>query len=427
MGKTMSEKILASAAGIAETTAGEILWVHVAKAMMDDILGPRVEIADQMKSIRDEVWDPSKVVVISDHYTPPASVKQAAIVKFTREWARDHGVDNYFESEGPCHQIMVERGHVLPGQVVLGTDSHTCMGGALGAFATGVGSTEMLGVLLTGKTWLRVPETIQVKWSGNLPEGVMAKDIALKTIGTIGHAGATYKAVEFTGCAIDALSLDQRLAITNMAVEMGAKVGLMSPDTKVVEYLESQDISSGYLLVFSDSDATYCARYEFRADELVPVVACPHEVDNVRAVSDMQGIAIDQAYLGSCTGGRYEDLVAAARLLKGRKVARNVRLLVSPSSRSIWKRANADGVLGILFDAGAVILPPTCGGCVGLHSGLLADGETCISSTNRNFVGRMGSPKANIYLGSPMTVAASAIAGRIRDPRAFLKGGNGCE
>ena len=342
MGKTMSEKILASAAGIAETTAGEILWGHVAKAMMDDILGPRVEIADQMKSIRDEVWDPSKVVVISDHYTPPASVKQAAIVKFTREWARDHGVSNYFESEGPCHQIMVEHGHVLPGQVVLGTDSHTCMGGALGAFATGVGSTEMLGVLLTGKTWLRVPETIQVKWRGKLSDGVMAKDIALKTIGAIGHAGATYKAVEFTGCAIDALSLDQRLAITNMAVEMGAKVGLMSPDTKVVEYLESQNISSGFSLVFSDPDATYCAHYEFRADELVPVVSCPHEVDKVSAVSDVQGVDIDQAYLGSCTGGRYEDLLAAARLLKGRKVAKNVRLLVSPSSRSIWKQANAD-------------------------------------------------------------------------------------
>ncbi len=229
-------------------------------------------------------------------------------MKFTREWARDHGIDNYYESEGPCHQVMVEHGHVLPGAVVLGTDSHTCMGGALGAFATGVGSTEMLGVLLTGKTWLRVPETIQVKWSGKLPDGVMAKDIALKTIGAIGHAGATYKAVEFAGCAIDALSLDQRLAITNMAVEMGAKVGLMSPDAKVVEYLESQNISSGYSLVFSDPDATYCARYEFCADELVPVVACPHEVDNVSAVSDVQGVDIDQAYLGSCTGGRYEDL-----------------------------------------------------------------------------------------------------------------------
>jgi 3-isopropylmalate/(R)-2-methylmalate dehydratase large subunit len=427
MGKTMSEKILARVAGLTETTAGEILWANVDKAMMDDILGPRVEIADQMKSIRDEVWDRSRVVIISDHYTPSASVKQAQIVKFTREWAQSHGIQNYYELEGPCHQVMVEHGHVLPGTIVLGTDSHTCMGGALGAFATGIGSTEMLGILLTGKTWLRVPETIQVKWTGSLPEGVMAKDIALKTIGEIGHAGATYKAVEFVGEVIDALSLDQRMAITNMAVEMGAKVGLMCPDAKVVEYLKSQNVSAEYSPLFSDPDATYCARYEFKANELTPVVACPHEVDNITQIQNVENTKIHQAYIGSCTGGRYEDLAAAARLLNGRKVASNVRLLVSPSSRSIWKLADSNGILRTLFDAGAVILPPTCGVCVGLHSGLLADGETCISSTNRNFLGRMGSPKANIYLGSPMTVAASAITGRISDPRAFLQGGKGCE
>lgn len=421
MGKTMSEKILARAAGLTETTAGEIVWANIDKAMMDDILGPRVEIADQMKSICDEVWDRDRVVIISDHYTPAASVKQAQIVKFTREWARSYGIHNYYELEGPCHQVMVEHGHVLPGQIVLGTDSHTCMGGALGAFASGVGSTEMLGILVTGKTWLRVPETIQVKWTGTLPQGVMAKDIALKTIGEIGHAGATYKAVEFVGDAIDALSLDQRMAITNMAVEMGAKAGLMRPDQKVVDFLSSQNLSDGYAPVFSDADAVYCARYEFSASELGPVVACPHEVDNVTQVENVAGTEIHQAYIGSCTGGRYEDLAAAAQVLSGYKVASNVRLLVSPSSREIWKRADTDGILRTLFDAGAVILPPTCGVCVGLHSGLLADGESCISSTNRNFIGRMGSPKANIYLGSPMTVAASAIAGCISDPRAFRK------
>ncbi len=420
MGKTMSEKILAGAAGIDETTAGEILWVNVAKAMMDDLLGPRVEIAEQMKSIRDTVWDKTKVVIISDHYTPPATAKQAGIVKFTRDWAKDHDIENYYEMQGPCHQVMVEHGHVLPGQVVLGTDSHTCTGGALGTFASGVGSTEMLGILLTGKTWLRVPETIEVKWSGVLPDGVMAKDIALWTIGKIGNAGATYKAVEFSGSAIDALSLDQRMAITNMAVEMGAKVGLMLPDTKVVEYLRSQNITSGYSLVFSDPDATYCARHEFNADELVPVVACPHEVDNVCEIENIPATEIHQAYLGSCTGGRYEDLAAAARVLKGRKVASGVRLLVSPASRFIYKRTLSDGTLEALVDSGAVILPPTCGVCVGLHSGVLADGETCISSTNRNFIGRMGSKNANVYLGSPVTVAASAIAGCIADPRPFL-------
>lgn len=243
MGKTMSEKILAKAAGASSASAGEILWVNVDKAMMDDILGPRVEIAEKLKEIKDEVWDTDKVVIISDHYTPPANIKQAEIVKFTREWASEHGVDNYYEFIGPCHQIMAEYGHVRPGAIVLGTDSHTCMGGALGAFATGIGSTEMLGVLVTGKTWLRVPETVKVEWTGQLAPGVMAKDISLKTIGVIGHAGATYKAVEYTGDTIADLSIDERMAITNMAVEMGAKVGLMPPDAKVAAYLEQRGVN----------------------------------------------------------------------------------------------------------------------------------------------------------------------------------------
>ncbi|MDR3591613.1 MAG: 3-isopropylmalate dehydratase large subunit [Negativicutes bacterium] len=418
MGKTMSEKILAKAAGLAEASAGDILWVNVDRAMMDDILGPRVEIAEKMLEIKDQVWDKDKVVVISDHYTPPANIKQAQIVKFTREWAASHGIENYYEYVGPCHQIMAEHGHVRPGAIVLGTDSHTCMGGALGAFASGVGSTEMLGILLTGKTWLRVPETIRVQWTGKLPAGVMAKDISLRTIGVIGHAGATYKAVEYVGEAIEGLCLDERMAITNMAVEMGAKVGLMVADAKVTDYLAARGVTEGYRYK-SDPDASYCATHEFRADELVPVVACPHEVDNVTDVGNVRGTVIHQAYIGSCTGGRYNDLEAAARILKGRKVKKGVRLLVSPASQDIWRQADASGILATLAEAGAVILAPTCGVCVGLHSGLLADGEVCISSTNRNFIGRMGSKDAGIYLGSPMTVAASAIAGTIADPREF--------
>jgi 3-isopropylmalate/(R)-2-methylmalate dehydratase large subunit len=420
MGKTMSEKILARAAGVPEASAGDILWVNVDKAMMDDILGPRVEIAEKMLAIKDRIWDKSKVVVISDHYTPPASINQAQIVKFTRDWAMSHGIDNYYEFVGPCHQIMVENGHVLPGSIVLGTDSHTCMGGALGAFASGVGSTEMLGILLTGQTWLRVPETIRVNWRGKLADGVMAKDISLKTIGAIGHSGATYKAVEYAGEAIAALSLDERLAITNMAVEMGAKVGLMAPDAKVLEYLHQRSIDSGYTLYESDADAAFSASYEFQAAELPPMVACPHEVDNVAAVTDVQDAAIQQAYVGSCTGGRYNDLAAIARILKDRKIRKGVRLLVSPASQQIWQQASASGLLLTLAEAGATILAPTCGVCVGLHSGLLADGEACISSTNRNFIGRMGSKNASIYLGSPLTVAASAVTGKITDPRQFL-------
>lgn len=420
MGKTMSEKMLAKAAGVETASAGDILWVKVDKAMMDDILGPRVEIAEKLKEINDKVWDKEKVVIISDHYTPPANIKQAEIVKFTREWAGEHGIDNYYEFIGPCHQIMAEFGHVRPGAIVLGTDSHTCMGGALGAFATGVGSTEMLGVLVTGKTWLRVPETIKVEWNGRLPQGVMAKDISLKTIGAIGHAGATYKAVEYVGDTINDLHIDERMAITNMAVEMGAKVGLMVPDAKVVNYLAERGISDDYSIFTSDANAKYSETYTFSAEELTPVVACPHEVDNVTEIANVEGTAIHQAYLGSCTGGRYYDLAAAARILKGKKVAKGIRLLVSPASHEIWRRAVADGTLSILADAGAIVLAPSCGVCVGLHSGLLADGEVCISSTNRNFIGRMGSKNAGIYLGSPMAVAASAITGKITDPRKFI-------
>jgi 3-isopropylmalate/(R)-2-methylmalate dehydratase large subunit len=391
--------------------------------MMDDILGPRVEIAEKMKEIKDAVWDRDKVVIISDHYTPPASIKQAEIVKFTREWASEHGIGNYYEFIGPCHQIMVEKGHIMPGSVVLGTDSHTCMGGAFGAFASGVGSTEMLGILLTGKTWLKVPETIQVKWQGKLPDGVMAKDISLKTIGVIGHAGATYKAVEYVGETIDALSLDERMAITNMAVEMGAKAGMMAPDAKVLDYVKGLKTQRDFVPFVSDPDAVFCAIYDFNAAELEPVVACPHEVDNVAEISSMPDTPINQAYIGSCTGGRYSDLQAAARILKGRTVSKGIRLLVSPASQDIWRKASADGTLNTLADAGAIILAPTCGVCVGLHSGLLADGEVCLSSTNRNFIGRMGSKKAGIYLGSPMAVAAGAIAGKIVDPREFLQEG----
>lgn len=422
MGKTMSEKILAKAAGKPEVSAGDIIWANVDCAMMDDILGPRVEIADGMKEICDKVWEPEKVVIISDHYTPPASIKQAEIVKFTRDWAREHGIEKYYEFQGPCHQIMAETGNVRPGTVVLGTDSHTCMGGALGAFASGVGSTEMLGILLTGQTWLRVPETIRVHWRGTLPRGVMAKDISLRTIGTIGHAGATYKAVEYVGESISALSIDERLCISNMAVEMGAKVGLMETDEKTIAFLKEHGVDwSDKPLLNSDSDAVYCQELQFDASELEPLVACPHLVDNVCPVSQCTDEPIHQAYLGSCTGGRYSDLDAALKILKGRKIKPNVRLLVSPASSEIWRRADNDGILQGLAEAGATILAPTCGVCVGLHSGLLAAGESCISSSNRNFIGRMGSKQAKIFLGSPMTVAASALEGHLADPRAYLQ------
>lgn len=413
MGKTIAEKIIARASGEKSVKPGDIVWVNVDRAMMDDILGPRIQIAEKLDQLGKSVWDPEKVVIISDHYTPPASIHQAEIVKFTREWAKSHGIEKYYEFEGPCHQVMAETGNVRPGTIVLGTDSHTCMGGALNAFASGVGSTEMLGILATGKTWLKVPETIQVVWDGRLPDNVMAKDLALRTIGTIGHAGATYMSVEYQGETIQKLSMDERMAITNMAVEMGAKAGLMPFDDTTWFYLKRLGIED-YESCNSDADAKYYQSYHFRADELKPQVACPHEVDRVMDVDKVGEVEIHQAYLGSCTGGRLNDLKAAAGYLEGKKVAKGVRLLVSPASRRIWKEADRLGYLSVIAEAGGVIMAPTCGVCVGLHSGLIAARENCISSSNRNFLGRMGSKEGNIYLGSPLTVAASAAAGKIQ-------------
>jgi 3-isopropylmalate/(R)-2-methylmalate dehydratase large subunit len=419
----MSEKILARAAGSAEVNAGDIIWANIDMAMLDDILGPRVEIAEKMLEIKNKVWDADKVVVISDHYTPPASVAQAEIVKFTRKWSEEQGVENYYEFIGPCHQIMVERGHILPGKVILGTDSHTCMGGAFGAFSTGVGSTEMLGVLLTGKTWFKVPKTVLVEWTGHLADRVMAKDISLKTIGVIGHSGATYKAVEYIGDTIKELSMDERMTITNMAVEMGAKVGLMSPDDTTYDFLRAhgQEVLPTDNL-YSDADAKFESVYRFLGSDLEPQVACPHQVDNVTEARNLNSVRLDQVYIGSCTGGRMSDLKAAAEILNGKRIAKGLRLLISPASDRIWQEACENGVFATLVAAGACVLAPTCGVCVGLHSGLLASGENCLSTSNRNFIGRMGSKEAGIYLGSAATAAASALTGRITDPRDLLSG-----
>ena len=419
MGMTMSEKILAHAAGLTQVEAGQIVMAKVDKAMMDDLLGPRVEIAEQMERMGAKIWDANKVVIISDHYTPPANAAQADIVKFTREWAKEKGVANYYEYIGPCHQIMIEKGHSLPGEVIVGTDSHSCSYGAVGSFATGIGSTEMLGVLMMGEIWLKVPETIRVEWSGKLNAGVMAKDISLRTIKQIGHAGATYQTVEYVGSGIRALPMDERICIANMAVEMGAKAGLMEYDEETAAYLRSIGVEKEFTRISSDPDARYSSVLQFDASTLVPQIACPHEVDNVFDITDVKS-KIDQAYVGSCTGGRYTDLKMAAQILKGHKVASGVRLLVSPASSSVYERCLRDGILGDLAAAGAIILPATCGACLGLHSGTIGEGEVCISSTNRNFIGRMGSKKSFVYLGSPAVAAASAITGQITDPREFL-------
>ncbi|MGI6766945.1 MAG: 3-isopropylmalate dehydratase large subunit [Lentihominibacter sp.] len=416
MAMTISEKILANTCGKEKVVPGEIIQAKVDKAMMDDILGPRVEIAEKLEELDVSIWDPEKVTIISDHYTPPANQMQANIVKFTREWSAKNNVAHYYEFAGPCHQVMVEEGRVLPGELVVGTDSHTCTYGALGAFSTGIGSTEMLGVLVTGEIWLKVPQSIKITCNGRLPQGVYAKDLILKVIGDIGHAGATYKALEFDGSTISDMIMDERLCITNMAVEAGAKNGIIAVDDITCEFMKENNIPEG-IKYTSDADAQYCNTYKYDAKRLVPYVACPHEVDNVKPVSEVGSVAINQAYIGSCTGGRYNDLFEAAQMLRGRKIAKNIRLLVSPASRKTWEKCDKAGILGTLSEAGATILAASCGACLGVHSGVIGEGEVCISSTNRNFIGRMGSKKSNIYLGSPVSVTAAAIAGRIIDPR----------
>lgn len=421
MGKTISEKIIAKAAGKESVSAGDIEWVKVDIAMTDDVLGPRIEIAEHMERIHDKVWDTNKLVVISDHYTPPANARQAEMVKFTRDWSKAHGLKHYYEYLGPCHQILAEKGFDLPGTVVFGTDSHTTTGGAFGAFSTGCGSTEMLGIITTGETWVKVPETIRVIWNGKLPGGVMAKDISLKTIGTIGHAGATYKAIEYQGDTIQDLIMDERMAISNMAVEMGAKVGLIAPDEKTAEYLRNIGVKKELDMVKSDADAIYCETFVFDASELEPMVACPHAVDNVKPASELGNIAVQQVYIGSCTGGRFSDLKAAADILRGKKVHPDVRLLVSPASQKIYIEATEAGIIKDLAESGAVIMAPTCGVCAGLHSGLIANGEACLSTSNRNFLGRMGSSGSFVYLSSPATAAATALTGYITDPRTLLE------
>ena len=418
MGMTICEKILANAAGLPAASAGEIVNAKVDVAMMDDILGPRVEIADQLVNLGAKVWNPDKVVVISDHYTPPANANQAEIVKFTREWSAKNGVNNYYEFKGPCHQVMVERGHVTAGDIAIGTDSHTCAYGAVGAFSTGVGSTEMLGVLCTGEIWLRVPQSIKIEFNNSLQKGVMAKDMIIRTVGAVGHAGATYKALEFTGSTFSNMIMDERLCITNMAVEAGAKNGIIACDEITKEFLKSVNAKEPRVF-YSDPDAQYSEVFSFDASELEPMCSCPHNVDNVKPIREVDS-PINQAYIGSCTGGRYNDLKMAAELLKGKKIAKGVSLLISPASAWIWEKCARDGILSDLAEAGATILASSCGACLGVHSGAIGAGEVCVSSTNRNFLGRMGSKKSEVYLASPLSVAASAITGKLTDPREFI-------
>jgi len=417
----ISEKILAASSGRDYVKPNDIVEAKVDMAMINEITGP---LAIQMfKRIGlSKVWDNQRIVLVLDHQVPADSIKSAELHKIMRAFAREQNIPYLYDvgDGGICHQVMVERGHVRPGELIVGADSHTCTYGALGAFATGIGSTEMAAVFATGKIWLKVPSAIKINVIGKFRKFITPKDLILDVIGRIGADGAIYKAVEFTGQTIREMSISGRLTLCNMTVEMGAKSGIIEPDEKTIQYVRTRTNKS-FNIFKSDLDADYERTLEFNVDDLEPMVACPPSVDNVKPVKDVEGVEIDQAFLGSCTNGRLEDLVLAAEILRGKRVKKGVRMLVTPASSEVYLQALEMGLLEVFVKAGACICNPTCGACFGGHMGLLAAGEVCISSSNRNFVGRMGSPEAKIYLASPATVAASAIEGKIVDPRRFME------
>jgi 3-isopropylmalate/(R)-2-methylmalate dehydratase large subunit len=413
----ITEKILAKASGKKTVHPGEIVDANVDMVMIHDLTGPLA--VEAFKKIgAQKVWNNKKVVVILDHQVPAESVKAAELHKTMRQFAKDQNVTFYEVGRGGiCHQVMPEKGHVTPGNVIVGADSHTCTYGAFGAFATGIGSTEAAAVMATGKIWFKVPPTIKVNVKGNFQKYVTPKDLILNVIGKMGVDGAIYKAAEFTGPTIKKMSIAGRMTVCNMAVEMGAKNGIIEPDETTRKFLEGRvKALPDFDALKSDKDAVYERTVEFDVSKMEPQVACPSSVDNVKPISEVGNIPIEQAFIGSCTNGRIEDLRLAAEVMKGKRVKDGVRALVIPASQEVYSQALNEGLLEIFIDAGAIVCGSACGPCLGGHIGLLASGETCISTSNRNFIGRMGSTQANVYLASPATVAASAITGKLTDP-----------
>ncbi len=412
---TFAQRVLSRASG-RSVVAGDIVQAKVDLAMSHE------NSALVLRSFREigaeRIWDPSKVVILFDHRIPANTIKTAESHREVRGFARGAELPHFYDlGEGICHQVLPEKGHVRPGMLIVGSDSHTTTYGALGAFSTGIGATEMASVWATGEIWLRVPETLRIRIRGKLAPHLRSKDVILSIIGQLGADGADYKCVEFTGDAVDRMSVASRMVLSNMSIEMGAKAGVCFPDATTDEWLTGR--VPGWSGIDGDygQNAAPDEQMDVEVSSLAPQVACPHQVDNVCDVTEVEGTRIDQAVLGSCTNGRLEDLAAAEAVLRGRRVHRDVRFIVVPASREIYIEAARSGILASLASSGAVIVNPGCGPCLGGHQGLLASGERCISTTNRNFKGRMGSPSTEVYLASPDTVAASAIRGEIADPR----------
>ena len=414
MGKTVIEKIIEHNTG-KEVKPGDIVTVNVDRVMIHDIFIPFV--AEKFKEMGfEKLWDPDKVVLIYDHLVPASQLDDTRHFHTGDAFAEKYGMTHVHRSDGICHQLMTEAGYVKPGNIAFGTDSHTTTYGCVGAFSSGIGYTEMASILGTGTMWIKVPETIKVVINGKLPENVMSKDVILRLIGDLGADGATYKALEFSGSAVENMTVASRMTISNMAIEAGAKCALFTPDEKTAEYCDI--ILNDYQKSLAgDADANYCKVMEYKAEDFVPVMACPSQVDKIRNVSELEGTEIDQVFIGSCTNGRLEDLAAAAEVLKGKKVANFVKLIVTPTSRKIYRQADEMGILDTLAEAGAIITHPGCGLCCGRTGGILTDGERVVATNNRNFLGRMGTSKVQIYLASPKTAASCAIAGKIVSPQ----------
>ncbi|MEE9564415.1 MAG: 3-isopropylmalate dehydratase large subunit [Candidatus Hydrothermarchaeaceae archaeon] len=415
MAQTIAEKILAEKSSKERVEPGEIVEAEVDYIMANDVTSmPAFGVFEEFRTAPLK----EKIVLIPDHYVPNKDVPSAEQAKAMRDFVRKYDIPNYFEvgRNGVCHQLMVENGFAAPGRLIIGADSHTCSYGALGAFATGVGSTEAASAMAIGSMWFRVPETQKFVVDGELRDYVMGKDVILHIIGDIGVDGALYRSMEFYGSVIEALNLADRISIANMAIEAGGKAGIIPPDEKVFDYLKGR-VRGEYHPVYADKDAEYIETFTYDAADIPPTVAKPFLPENTAPASELSDITIDQAYLGSCTNGRIEDLRVAAKIVKGRKVHPNVRMIVVPATKDVYEQALDEGLIKIFLNANAYVSGPTCGACLGGYMGVLAKGERCISSTNRNFVGRMGHKDSEVYLANPAVVAASAVKGGIIDPR----------
>ena len=421
MQMTITEKILARAAGLASVKPGQLINAKLDRIMCHDVTTPPAISMLKAKGI-DKVFDTDKIIVTPDHFQPAKDIQSAQLLKRLDTWAKEKCIKNYYKvgKAGVCHAILPEQGHIKPGHVTIGGDSHTCTYGAFAAFSTGVGSTDLAAGIATGELWFRVPESIKFVLNGKLPFGVYSKDVILEVIRIIGTDGALYKAMEFVGPALKEMTMEARMTITNMAIEAGAKSGIIGFDEITKRYLD-EHLKAGdtdYTIYESDAGAKYCQTIEIDCSKLEPMVAFPHLPSNGKKISECAGLAMDQAYIGSCTNGRIEDFRIAAKIMKGKKV--KCRTIVVPATPVIWKQCIDEGLAQVFYDAECVFSAPTCGACLGGFMGILAEGERCVSTTNRNFVGRMGHPKSEVYLASPATAAASAVEGKLVDPRKVM-------